>query len=1115
MTTKYISPVANNQQFDNMGNMLSGGTITVYNANTLTLASIFANSSGGALANPVTLNSSGRIPNGDLYLDSGVSYDIVIRTGSTVLESYSGVTVATGGSGGTDYQPQIDDLQDQIDDIVAGGTTGVTTATLAASDGSNLIGYINTGAGAVARKVQDVLRESVSVRDFGAKGDGTTDDTAAINAALVAGAGKTVYFPTGNYIITNTLTIRSNTRMLGAGSEKTTITLSPSFPAGADALVNQTITGTVNVYYDRHIAVQGITFDGNNNSTRTASLISLFKVDRAEIAECSFVDHTYICVAILASRDVNVHNNRFENNGRPKPNTVSAPCVWTDYNAAYGYPVDISVEHNTFINNKWSCSYFMPQGGSFSYNYCLNNGESGVFTNSNGAWIRYIGNHIQGQTRTNISASGIETAGSYLVISDNIILDNASDGISLTDTENVVVSGNQIFMNGQEPTYFTGASGIAIITYSGPNPDHIRISHNRIGDRQTTKTQVYGISVSGPGAPAERVAIHDNDLTEQKLGDISVSTGKWVETSCYAQNNYLIDGSITLAAGGTSGPASDVAGGSSNQILYQAGTGNTDFITAPSTADTYLSWNGSSFVWNAVSGGTTGGVTLDTTQVITGEKTFTNANNQFLALTYATSNGSTGQNAFFAEDSQYALIGGTNGVTLASGAPYPGTARYAAEAGAFRPVTNIANNLGTSAQRWATVYSQDINLSGSVASGTWNGSTIGVAKGGTGVTTTPTNGQLLIGNGTGYSVGNLTAGSGVTITNSAGGITISSSGGTSGVTLDTTQTITGTKSFTSNNNQYTGITYVTSDGGTGQNGFLSENSAYAVVGGANGVTLATGAYPGTGRYAAESGAFRPVTNAANNLGTTSQRWATIYGTTLNLSGTVSAGTWNGATIGVAYGGTGATTLTGAGIVTTGDAQTITGAKTMNSSSNLFTGSSYRTAAAIFTEDTGLAKIGGTSGVVLASGSTGATGLAVADSASFRPFSDNSKSSGTASQRWSVVYSATGTINTSDANEKTQVREINEVEQLVAARVRKLFRAFKWRASVEEKGSGGARIHWGIIAQELAAAFAAEGLDAADYGMFCSDTWTDESGRTTTRMGVRYEELLCFMMANMG
>ena len=54
-----------------------------------------------------------------------------------------------------------------------------------------------------------------------------------------------------------------------------------------------------------------------------------------------------------------------------------------------------------------------------------------------------------------------------------------------------------------------------------------------------------------------------------------------------------------------------------------------------------------------------------------------------------------------------------------------------------------------------------------------------VTSGGTGLTTIPTNGKLLIGNGTGYSLNTLTAGTGITVTNAAGTITLASSGVTS------------------------------------------------------------------------------------------------------------------------------------------------------------------------------------------------------------------------------------------------------------------------------------------------------------------------------------------------
>jgi hypothetical protein len=62
-----------------------------------------------------------------------------------------------------------------------------------------------------------------------------------------------------------------------------------------------------------------------------------------------------------------------------------------------------------------------------------------------------------------------------------------------------------------------------------------------------------------------------------------------------------------------------------------------------------------------------------------------------------------------------------------------------------------------------------------------NSSILPVASGGTALTTTPTNGQLLIGNGTNYTLSTLTAGSNITITNASGGITIASTGG-SGIT---------------------------------------------------------------------------------------------------------------------------------------------------------------------------------------------------------------------------------------------------------------------------------------------------------------------------------------------
>ena len=66
---------------------------------------------------------------------------------------------------------------------------------------------------------------------------------------------------------------------------------------------------------------------------------------------------------------------------------------------------------------------------------------------------------------------------------------------------------------------------------------------------------------------------------------------------------------------------------------------------------------------------------------------------------------------------------------------------------------------------------------GTVTSGTWNGTTIAVSNGGTGLTSTPANGAIDIGNGTGFTRTTLTQGSGIAITNTAGGIQIDATGG--------------------------------------------------------------------------------------------------------------------------------------------------------------------------------------------------------------------------------------------------------------------------------------------------------------------------------------------------
>jgi hypothetical protein len=128
------------------------------------------------------------------------------------------------------------------------------------------------------------------------------------------------------------------------------------------------------------------------------------------------------------------------------------------------------------------------------------------------------------------------------------------------------------------------------------------------------------------------------------------------------------------------------------------------------------------------------------------------------------------------------------------------------------------------------------------------------------------------------------------------------------------------------------------------------------------------------------------------------------------------------------------------------------------------------------------------------------------------YRDNAIDLGSTSFRFQDIYATNGTIQTSDRNEKQDIEALSDAETRVAQACKGLLRKFRWKDAVAEKGDD-ARIHFGIIAQDLQDAFAAEGLDAGRYAMFISSTWTDEeTGEERTRLGVRYPELLAFIIA---
>ncbi len=243
------------QFFDNNGVILSGGKIFTYAAGTTTPVQAYTSASGTTPhSNPIILDSAGRVPGGEIWLTDGVVYKFVIETATNILiGTYDNITginsnfvnfigqqeIQTATAGQTvftlatiSYTPGANTLSVYVDGVnqyegdsyleTDGNTVTFTaglhvgaevkfTTTTTLSSGitdASLVTYEPPFTASVATTVEDKLAQYVSVKDFGAVGDGVTDDTAAFQAAhnaLPLSGGVITVPDADGYLITDTI----------------------------------------------------------------------------------------------------------------------------------------------------------------------------------------------------------------------------------------------------------------------------------------------------------------------------------------------------------------------------------------------------------------------------------------------------------------------------------------------------------------------------------------------------------------------------------------------------------------------------------------------------------------------------------------------------------------------------------------------------------------------------------------------------------------------------------------------------------------------------------------------------------------------------------------------
>lgn len=170
-----------------------------------------------------------------------------------------------------------------VDDLVSSddGASGSLWSTikgfityLRSSAGSSIIGFLADAAGAVWRSIRSKARDFVSVKDFGAAGDGVTDDTAAFQLAFVyaISSAADIYVPAGTYIV-QPLTLNSSSYSYMPsifGSGRTSTVIKKKSGAGTGPVL--TVGDASSAIMQAGMTIRSLTIDGLSTAASTHAL---------------------------------------------------------------------------------------------------------------------------------------------------------------------------------------------------------------------------------------------------------------------------------------------------------------------------------------------------------------------------------------------------------------------------------------------------------------------------------------------------------------------------------------------------------------------------------------------------------------------------------------------------------------------------------------------------------------------------------------------------------------------------------------------------------------------------------------------------------------------------
>lgn len=563
-----------------------------------------------------------------------------------------------------------------------------------------------------------------NVLAYGATGDGTTNDSTAIQSALdacEAGGGGVVYFPEATYICKN-LTVASNTTLLGDGKTASILKLPAAAIYTDTILLNETTASFTN----SGIRILSLGFDGNGaqqsgSQTRFSELVGFGRVTNLKVIDCLFKNVGYIGLAIGSCRDFEIDVD-LEDCGFNGATSNGGPALFV---SRVGSSDDMSEGGEITFRAKdcfWHGATIHGRRITIKYMKTRNVKEASLFAPGGLPASGIINEDMtieqfdcDGVTEHDISGSHFEIGGERINIGSGVGAHSDHNVITFSDVQDGTITGPIIAKDYNEDSLAStpqaAAVGIISNSASPANPRNIRISGVRCVN--TARTATVTITNASPAVitwTAHKLSPNDR-VVFTTTG--ALPTGLTAATPYYVIQDGLTDDTFRVSAsrGGTvintSSAGSGTHTGTKSTLAYAAfaASGSGDVAT-----DVIIEGNDAGI-------DTLVGSALVTTKLGAGSAARNNVNMTDFAVTPTIAGDSTINLA--STDLEYVEVSGTSFTCTALGTALAGTKRRVRFTGSGGILTHNGTSLILPGAENAFVRADSVYEFHSLGSGNW------------------------------------------------------------------------------------------------------------------------------------------------------------------------------------------------------------------------------------------------------------------------------------------------------------------------------------------------------------------------------------------------------------